>query len=67
MWRNMVPLAKYGSLLYLFTFNIVITHEIITFQEMCMDKIPKDFTSIKDTYYAALTYSNTLAAGIGQK
>ena len=23
-----------------------------------MDKIPKDFTSIKDTYYAALTVNN---------
>ena len=39
---------------YTFTFNVVITHEIITFQDICMDKIPKDFTSIKDTYYAAL-------------
>ena len=40
--------------MYLFTFNVVITHEIITFQDICMDKIPKDFTSTKDTYYAAL-------------
>ena len=38
----------------MFTFNVVITHEIITLQDICMDKIPKDFTSIKDTYYAAL-------------
>ena len=36
---------------YSFTFTVVITHEIITFQADCMDKIPKDFTSIKDTYY----------------
>ena len=36
------------------TFTVVITHEIITFQAICMDKIPKDFTSIKDTNYAPL-------------
>ena len=35
------------------------THEIITFQAICMDKILKDFTSIKDTYYAALTLDNS--------
>ena len=29
---------------------------------MCMDEIPKDFTSIKDTYYAALTLTSTLTA-----
>ena len=33
---------------------LVIKHEIITFQDIFMDKIPKDFMSIKDTYYAAL-------------
>ena len=37
-----------------FTFTVLITHEIITFQDICMDKIPQDFTSIKDTFYAAL-------------
>ena len=40
---------------YSFTFNVVITHEIITFQDICIDEIPKYFKSIKDTYYAALT------------
>ena len=30
------------------------TLEIITFQDICMDKLPKDSTSIKDTCYAAL-------------
>ena len=39
---------------YLFTFNVVITHEIITFQDICIDEIPKYFTSIKCTFYAAL-------------
>ena len=39
-----------------FTFTIVITHEIITFQDICMDKIPEDFTSIKDTYCGALSH-----------
>ena len=28
---------------------------MITFQDIYMDKLPKDFTSTKDTYYAALT------------
>ena len=37
-------------------FHVVITHEIITFQDICMDKLPKDFTSTKDTYYAALIH-----------
>ena len=32
---------------YSFTFNVVITHEIITFQDICIDRIPKYFTSIK--------------------
>ena len=32
----------------------VITHEIITFKDICMDKIPKNSKSTKDTYYAAL-------------
>ena len=44
----------YLFLLYLFTFNVVISHEIITFKDICMDKLLKDFTSTKDTYYAAL-------------
>ena len=39
----------------MFTFNVVITYEIITFQYIFMDKIQKDFMSIKDTNYAALT------------
>ena len=39
---------------YSFTFTVVITHKIITFQAICMDKIPKDFTSMKDTDSAAL-------------
>ena len=34
--------------------NVVITHEMISFQYICMDKISKDFTSIKDTNYVAL-------------
>ena len=37
-----------------FTFNVVITHEIIPFKDICMDKIPKDFTSVKDTYAALM-------------
>ena len=39
---------------YSFTLNVVIKHEIITFKDICIDEIPKYFTSIKDTYYAAL-------------
>ena len=27
------------------------------FQDICMDKLPTDFTSTKDTYYAALNYA----------
>ena len=55
-WQPIIKLIRSKSLFlwYTFTFNVVITHEIITFQDICMDKIPKDFTSIKDTYYAAL-------------
>ena len=45
---------KSPFLWYSFTFTVVITHEIIIFQAICIDKIPKDFTPIKDTYYAAL-------------
>ena len=44
---------------YTFTFNVVITHEIITFQDIYMDKIPKDSMCIKDTYYAALRRNKT--------
>ena len=29
-------------------------HEIIAFQDISIDEIPNNFTSIKDTYYAAL-------------
>ena len=53
--RYTVIWRKSLFLWYSFTFTVVITHEIITFQAICMDKIPKDFKSIKDTYYAALT------------
>ena len=54
-WRLIIKLIRRESLFlwYSFTFTVVITHEIITSQAICMDKIPKDFTSIKDTYYAA--------------
>ena len=51
--------SKSLFLWYTFTFNVVITHEIITFQDICMDKIPKDSMSIKDTYYAALIEETT--------
>ena len=47
--------SKSLFLWYTFTFNVLITHEIITFQDICMDNIPKDFMSIKDTYCAALS------------
>ena len=47
--------SKWLFLWYSFTFNVVITHEIITFQDIWMVKIPKDFMSTKATYYAALT------------
>ena len=49
--RQIIKLIRSKSLFlwYMFTFNDVITHEIITFQDICMNKIPKDFTSIKDT------------------
>ena len=30
----------------------------MTFQDICIDKIPKYFTSIKDTYYAALKHES---------
>ena len=55
-WQQIIKLIRNKSffLWYSFTFNVVITHEIITFQDICIDKIPKYFTSIKDTYYAAL-------------
>ena len=55
-WQLIIKLIRSKSLFlwYSFTFNVVITHEIITFQDICMYKIPKDFTSTKDTYYAAL-------------
>ena len=55
-WQLIIKLIRSKSLFlwYSFTFNVVITHEIITFQDIFMDKIPKDFTSIKDTNYAAL-------------
>ena len=54
--RLIIKLIRSKSLFlwYSFTFNVVITHEILTFQNICIDEIPKDFTSIKDTYYAAL-------------
>ena len=58
-WRIIIKLIQSKLLFpwYTFTFNVVITHEmIITFQDICMDKIPKDFMSIKDTYYAALRF-----------
>ena len=53
----MIKLIQSKSLFlrYSFTFNVVITHEIITFQDIWIDEIPNDFTSIKDTYYTALT------------
>ena len=51
--RNKSPFLWYS-----FTFNVVITHEIITFQDVCIDEIPKYFTSIKDTNYAALIWSD---------
>ena len=55
-WRIIIKLirSKLLFLWYTFTFNVVITHEIITFQDICMGKMLKDFSSIKDTYYAAL-------------
>ena len=55
-WQQIIKLIRSKSffLWYSFTFNVVITHEIITFQDICIDEIPKYFTSIKDTYYAAL-------------
>ena len=55
--RRLIKLIQNKSLFlwYSFTFNVVITHEIITFQDICIDEIPKYFTSIKDIYYAALS------------
>ena len=55
-WQLIIKLIRNKSLFlwYSFTFNVVITHEIITFQDICFDEIPKYFKSIKDTYYAAL-------------
>ena len=57
-WQLIIKLIGNKSLYfwYSFTFNVVITHEIITFKDICIDEIPKYFTSIKDTYYAALTF-----------
>ena len=59
MVANWNLLGSVGDL-YCFsnTHSMPVTHEIITFQDICRDKIPKDFTSIKDTYYAALTCSS---------
>ena len=55
-WQLIIKLIRNKSLFlwYSFTFNVVITHEIKTFKDICIDEIPKYFTSIKDTYYAAL-------------
>ena len=55
-WQLIIKLIPNKSLFlwYSFTFNVVITYEIITFQDICIDEIPKYFKSIKDTYYAAL-------------
>ena len=56
-WWIIIKLIRSKSpfLWYSFFFNVVVTHEIITFQDICIDEIPKDFTSIKDPYYTALT------------
>ena len=58
-WQLIIKLIRNKSLFlwYSFTFNVVISHGIITFQDIWIDEIPKYLTSIKDTYYAALTAS----------
>ena len=65
-WQLIIKLIRSKSLFlwYSFTFNVVITHEIITFQDICMYKIPKDFTSTKDTYYAALSWGGGGKSGV---
>ena len=55
-WRIIIKLIRSKSLFLwnTFTFNVVITHGVITFQDIFIEKIPKDFTSMKDTYHATL-------------
>ena len=63
--RLIIKLIRRKSpfLWYSFNFTVVISHLTITFHAICMDKILKDFTSLKDTYYAALTEIDNIYIG----